>query len=592
MDNHSPTSTEPQASTELQASTEPHRPTASGSMPPAATGDAAATSVLQRWADRCDRRGLPSNQCRGPEANYLVTAVETALRRGTRTPHLGRASRSWGSRVASPGDAVAILSCLREVLADPAMAPTHSGDITTIHLVLDQIMLQAVDAASGNLHAAARTDPLTGCANRRALAEDLRRATASAMADQLDLAVVAIDLDGLKKINDSDGHAAGDAALLGLVSTVRNCLRESDSIYRVGGDEFVILAPFTDEAGASELMHRVERSGGPRFSWGIASMSSFGFAAGDDPHQLIQAADADLYERRRHRHNRRLLENRRRRALAAAAGVVVAVAASMVASSELSPDVGPRIDAAIGTTSPSRHGTGSSIPTAPGSTDAGASTVVPFGSGARNSATGASTAGAVSSPGSSPGTTSPPTTTVAVTHAAPTSHGMLLLPAATVAGAARPASSTTVGVPSGRSAVVDTSVVTARGTAAHGATAIGPNQPSTAQTSPVRPSPVRAGAARAGSPAPGQRGEAASTVGAVRAAMFPRPALSTTTGQVGSAAADPGSDTPAAPADTGVGPAARAASEPATWWPRAARPVPAPPAAPGRSRGRWWSTRG
>ncbi len=281
-------------------------------------------AVLAQWSACCRRRGIPDDHCQGPEAFYLVTAVETALRRGSHTPHLGRAARSWGIRTGSPGDAVAALSCLREVLVsgDP-----HAPPPPQLHLVLDQLMLQAVDAASGTLQVAARTDPLTGCANRRALADDLRRAVSSARQSELDLAVVAVDLDGLKKINDTHGHGAGDAALTSLVSTIRTSLRESDSLYRVGGDEFVVLAPFTDAAGVRELMRRVEHAGGPSFSWGVSSLSSYGYGERDDPQQLLQAADADLYERRRARRRRAVLDGRRRRTLA-----VVSVAATVAAT--------------------------------------------------------------------------------------------------------------------------------------------------------------------------------------------------------------------------------------------------------------------
>lgn len=295
--------------------------------------------LLEQWAASCRRRGIPDDHCRGPEALYLVTAVETALRRGSHTPHLGRAARSWGIRTGSPGDAVAILSCLREVLV--GSGPGASPPPPQLHLVLDQLMLQAVDAAAGTLHVAARTDPLTGCANRRALADDLRRAVSSARQSGLDLAVVAIDLDGLKKINDTHGHAAGDTALSSLVTTTRGSLRESDSLYRVGGDEFVVLAPFTDAAGARELMRRVEHAGGPRFSWGVSSLSSFGFGDQDDPQQLLQAADADLYEQRRARRHRAVFDSRRRRTLAvvsvaATVAATVAGASSMIAGSSRS----------------------------------------------------------------------------------------------------------------------------------------------------------------------------------------------------------------------------------------------------------------
>jgi hypothetical protein len=98
-------------------------------------------------------------------------------------------------------------------------------------------------------------------------------------------------------------------------------------LYRVGGDEFVVLAPFTDAAGVRELMRRVEHAGGPSFSWGVSSLSSYGYGERDDPQQLLQAADADLYERRRTRRRRAVLDGRRRRTLA-----VVSVAATVAAT--------------------------------------------------------------------------------------------------------------------------------------------------------------------------------------------------------------------------------------------------------------------
>lgn len=309
-------------------------------------------AMLEQWSACCRRRGIPDDHCHGPEALYLMTAVETALRRGSHTPHLGRAARSWGIRTASPGDAVAMLSCLREVLvgSDPDAPPPPQ-----LHLVLDQLMLQAVDAASGTLHVAARTDPLTGCANRRALADDLRRAVSSARQSDLDLAVVAIDLDGLKKINDTHGHAAGDTALTALVSTIRSSLRESDSLYRVGGDEFVVMAPFTDAAGVRELMRRVEHAGGPSFSWGVSSVTSFGFGEHDDPQQLLQAADTDLYERRRARRHRAAFDARRRRTMAVVS-VAATVAATVAGAGSLIAGTSRSTDSTNGLTSPATPG--------------------------------------------------------------------------------------------------------------------------------------------------------------------------------------------------------------------------------------------
>jgi len=281
--------------------------------------------LLHQWAGRCAARGTPADTCRGPEALHLVTAVQHALARGAGTGDLGRAARSFGARFASPAQVIAVLSALREALVADAGILGLADRADALHRVLDQLMAEAVDAASSQLRHAARSDPLTGCANRRAFHEDLVRALGTARSSGLDLAVAAVDLDGLKRINDTDGHAAGDAALLGLVATLQASLREADGLYRIGGDEFAVLAPFTDAPGAAELMRRAERSGGPAFSWGVASTASLALAR-DDPEALLRAADADLYARRRAARRARLLAEHRQRAR------TVASVAAMVAT--------------------------------------------------------------------------------------------------------------------------------------------------------------------------------------------------------------------------------------------------------------------
>jgi diguanylate cyclase (GGDEF)-like protein len=541
--------------------------------------DTGIAPVLDLWALRCDERGISSLQCHGPEATYLVTAVETALRRGSRTPHLGRASRSWGARVPAPGDAVAILSCLREVLVSHGVGSVGPGDPNQVHLVLDQIMLQAVDASSGNLQVAARTDPLTGCANRRALTEDLRRAVASALQDGLDLGVVAIDLDGLKQVNDTEGHAAGDAALLHLVSAVRHSLRESDGFYRIGGDEFVVLAPFTDAAGLSELMHRIEGAGAPPFSWGIASIASFGFVAGDDPHQLLQTADADLYERRRIRRNRRLLDKRRRRAAATAAGVAVALAAFLVASSELSPTTSPKVDVAIGAAPSHTNGAGAGADNPTGTLPTG---TLPTGA----NGTGGSDRILDIPTNATPGTT----------------QTLAAIPAG-AAGSNRSGTGGTAGA--GVRGAVEDSVVT--GEFQHSSTTLsGPppappahapsapptsgNAPGTGSATPVgrwqhgpksQSSPPLSPAAAPGAPpASGNRPDGPGMLSRIKANTA-KPASTT-----------PGSIPPAGSNLAGDPGPGSGRFRPATGGPGAAPRAPGESAPPGRSPGRWWFGRG
>ena len=293
--------------------------------------------LLLEWERRCRARGGVEHTS-GADALFLVTALVNALRSGLETPELGRAARTWGARFSAPADAVTVLSVLRDTVMDwdrdPAGRP--AVEPTVLHRLLDQMTVESVDAASGNLRAAARHDPLTGCANRRALDEDLPRALSSAHHSRLDLAVAVVDLDGLKQINDAEGHAAGDAALRGLVVALRGALREADTLYRIGGDEFVVVAPFTDGAGARAVMRRAERMGSPAFSWGVASLGEQG-AAGDaagpgtlgvTPLTLLELADTDLYRRRRaaRQDAARAVRHRRYTAVASVAATIGATA--------------------------------------------------------------------------------------------------------------------------------------------------------------------------------------------------------------------------------------------------------------------------
>ncbi|MCK4176348.1 diguanylate cyclase [Aciditerrimonas ferrireducens] len=308
--------------------------------------------VLEPWAERCRARGLATGP--GAGADALLATLATALAQGGQTAQLGRSARSWGARAQSPADVVTALAALRTLLGEDPRSlvalgvPSAPAGLSpaVLHELLDQVMFQAVDAAAGQLSAIARTDPLTGCRNRRALAEDLRRALAAAEEADLDLAVAAIDLDGLKTINDTRGHAAGDAALSALVATFRRELRDADDLYRTGGDEFVLLLPFTDAAGARALLGRLERAGGPAFSWGVAARPRSPGSAPLTPDALVHLADLDLYRRRRERRRRRARQARFRRGLGAASAVASLAAA--VTAFDVAQASSPPVPASVG----------------------------------------------------------------------------------------------------------------------------------------------------------------------------------------------------------------------------------------------------
>ncbi len=265
------------------------------------------------------------------DALHLLRALGPALAHGGETAALARAARNWGARLEAPVDAVGALACLRDVVLEDL--PAAAG---TVHGVLDRVLEHAVDGATIVLRTEARTDPLTGCGNRLALDEELERAVRSATRTGLDVSVAVVDLDGLKAINDSRGHPAGDAALRSLVTTLGESLRDADAIYRIGGDEFAVLAPFTDAPGAAAMLERAARDGGPAFGWGVASLAGMGEVAAADPHLLVVAADADMYIRRRRARSLAAAPRRARRPLVASLAASLVLTAGGAAAATIS----------------------------------------------------------------------------------------------------------------------------------------------------------------------------------------------------------------------------------------------------------------
>ena len=141
----------------------------------------------------------------------------------------------------------------------------------------------------GNL---ARTDPLTGTANRRALNERISQLP------RMPFAFVAIDVDGLKPVNDTHGHAAGDELLAAVAARMQAELRSADVLARTGGDEFVVLMVGSDGTGASELAVRLKESVSRlELPWGSPSISvgSAAGTAGAEPTAVAEKADEALY---------------------------------------------------------------------------------------------------------------------------------------------------------------------------------------------------------------------------------------------------------------------------------------------------------
>ncbi len=106
----------------------------------------------------------------------------------------------------------------------------------------------------------ARTDPLTGLLNRRALDEYLSREIERSKRSGQSGCLLMVDLDRFKFINDTAGHAAGDAVLVRVGQLIKEQVRRYDSVFRYGGDEFIVLSPATSPDQAHHLAQRIRRA--------------------------------------------------------------------------------------------------------------------------------------------------------------------------------------------------------------------------------------------------------------------------------------------------------------------------------------------
>ncbi len=147
------------------------------------------------------------------------------------------------------------------------------------------------------------TDGLTGLSNRRNLDEALTTEFERARRYRRPLSVIMMDMDGLKSINDTYGHPAGDAALKRIAAVIRTGVRQIDKPARFGGDEFVVLLPELELEGAMKVAERIFdtiraiREHGEMFSisGGVVQLSDDHASAED----LLRAADEALYRAKR-----------------------------------------------------------------------------------------------------------------------------------------------------------------------------------------------------------------------------------------------------------------------------------------------------
>jgi diguanylate cyclase (GGDEF)-like protein len=140
----------------------------------------------------------------------------------------------------------------------------------------------------------AETDHLTGLLNRHAFIAAAEREHELAARTGAELAVVVLDLDDFKAVNDRDGHAAGDRLLAELSAAWQSALRPADILARHGGDEFAVLLPATSEEGAARVVARLHAAHPMPWSAGVAD-----WPRGASLDAALAEADARLYEVKR-----------------------------------------------------------------------------------------------------------------------------------------------------------------------------------------------------------------------------------------------------------------------------------------------------
>jgi diguanylate cyclase (GGDEF)-like protein len=136
----------------------------------------------------------------------------------------------------------------------------HGRDLTTrfsislsVLIVMANIIVRAITNLHGRLLEQTIKDPLTGAFNRRYMKSHLGDAVAQRRRHELPASILLFDIDFFKRINDEYGHAAGDEVIKGVVNLITERIRQSDKLFRIGGEEFLLFLPGTGEENAATV---------------------------------------------------------------------------------------------------------------------------------------------------------------------------------------------------------------------------------------------------------------------------------------------------------------------------------------------------
>ena len=202
------------------------------------------------------------------------------------------------------GGAQLLVEPIRAILYDLRDQRRRNNELTDEMRQRIMNRTDSLERQLGVMKAQASRDALTGLGNRRAFDQILVATFDDAKGNRKDLCMLMIDVDNFKPLNDTLGHPAGDELLKQIGQVIKGSMRDTDTGFRVGGDEFVILMPAADLEAGKRLAKRLEQlvdglamplklQYPPRLSIGVSSINSTNAST---PAMLIENVDKALYE--------------------------------------------------------------------------------------------------------------------------------------------------------------------------------------------------------------------------------------------------------------------------------------------------------
>ena len=234
----------------------------------------------------------------------MPTRDSKPAKNGADTP---RRERRRGDRAEPAAGGPASLADIPDI-SGPAVTPELRDAVARLVSERDRLREELAKARSriAALERLADEDALTPVANRRAFVRQLTRMIAFTHRYGVPASVVYFDINNMKQINDAHGHPAGDAALRHLATVLRENIRSSDIVGRLGGDEFgVILAQTDGEQAHGKAAALAEAIAAQPLRWGeftipvTAAYGVYAFSGDDDPQRAIEAADKAMYQHKR-----------------------------------------------------------------------------------------------------------------------------------------------------------------------------------------------------------------------------------------------------------------------------------------------------